>query len=104
MPLRDAYEHLWKRIQPELGHLHVEEVDTSALGAFKRSLPRRLGPKSINQYLILIRAVLRFLWKRSRLRNVPYVPMESVAKPHVDWYSQAERDQLLEGMFRLEPQ
>ncbi len=30
--------------------------------------------------------------------------MESVAKPHVDWYTQAERDELLAGMFRLEPQ
>jgi integrase len=101
---RDAYEHLWKRVEPELGHLYVEEVDTSALDAFKRSLPNHLGPKSINQYLILVRAVLRFLWKRGRLRNVPYVPMETVTKPHVDWYTQEERDQLLEGMFRLEPQ
>jgi site-specific recombinase XerD len=101
---RDAFEHLWKRIAPELGHLHIEDVDTSALDAFKQSLPSHLGPKSINQYLILIRAVLRFLWKRSRLQSVPYVPMESVAKPHVDWYTQAERDELLAGMFRLEPQ
>jgi hypothetical protein len=52
----------------------------------------------------LIRAVLRFMWKRGRLKGVPYVPMESVPKPHVDWYTQSERDQLLEGMFRLEPQ
>jgi integrase len=101
---RDAYEHLWKRIEPALGRLYVEEVDTSALDAFKRALPVHLGPKSINQHLILIRAALRFLWKRGRLRSVPYVPMESVTKPHVDWYTQHERDLLLEGMFRLEPQ
>ena len=101
---RDAYEHLWKRIKPALGHLYVEEVDTSALDAFKQSLPTHLAPKSINQYLILVRAVLRFLWKRSRLRSVPYVPMESVPQAHADWYTQEERDQLLEGMFRLEPQ
>jgi integrase len=101
---RDAFEHLWTRIKPELGHLYVEEVDTSALDAFKRTLPSKLGPKSVNQHLILIRAVLRFLWKRGRLQGVPYVPMESVPKPHVDWYTQKERDRLLEGMFRLEPQ
>jgi len=35
---RDAYEHVWKRIEPELGKLYVEQVDTSALDAFKRSL------------------------------------------------------------------
>ncbi|MEO8183648.1 MAG: hypothetical protein ABI895_33325 [Deltaproteobacteria bacterium] len=35
---------------------------------------------------------------------MPYVPMEAVIKPHVDWYTSKERDQLLEGMFRLEPQ
>jgi integrase len=101
---RDAYEHLWKRIEPKLGHLYVEEVDTSTLDVFKQSLPTQLGPKSVNQHLILIRAVLRFLWKRSRLRSVPYVPMESVPKAHVDWYTKEERDRLLEGMFRLEPQ
>ena len=101
---RDAYEHLWKRIEPELGHLFIEEVDTSALDGLKSKLPRHLGPKSINQHLILIRAVLRFLWKRGKLKSVPYIPMESVPKPHVDWYTEKERDQLLEGMFRLEPQ
>jgi integrase len=101
---RDAYEHLWKRIEPELGHLFIEEVDTSALDAVKAKLPKHLGPKSINQHLILIRAVLRFLWKRGKLKSLPYVPMESVPKPHVDWYTEKERDQLLEGMFRLEQQ
>jgi integrase len=101
---RDAYEHVWKRIGPKLGHLWVEAVDTSALDAFKRSLPEHLGPKSVNQHLILVRAALRFLWKRGLLRSVPYVPMESVPKKHVDWYTQQERDQLLEGLFRLEPQ
>jgi integrase len=101
---RDAFEHVWKRIEPELGHLFVEAVDTSELDGFKRTLPSKLGPKSVNQHLILIRAVLRFMWKRGRLKGVPYVPMESVPKPHVDWYTQSERDQLLAGMFRLEPQ
>jgi integrase len=101
---RDAYEHVWKRIEPQLGHLYIEEVDTSALDAFKQTLPGHLGPKSINQHLILIRATLRFLWKRGKLRSVAYVPMEAVIKPHVDWYTREERDQLLEGMFRLEPQ
>ena len=58
---RDAYEHVWKRIDPKLTlTLYVEQVDTSALDAFKRSLPAHLGPKSINQHLILVRAVLRF--------------------------------------------
>jgi integrase len=101
---RDAYEHVWKRIEPELGPLYIEGVDTSALDAFKRTLPKHLGPKTVNQHLILIRAVLRFLWKRSLLKGVPYVPMEPVATKHVDWYTETERDQLLEGMFRLEPQ
>ncbi len=33
---RDSYEHLWKRIDPVLGHLYVEEVDTSAIDSFKQ--------------------------------------------------------------------
>jgi len=82
---RDAFEHVWKRIKPELNHLYVEEIDTSALDAFKQTLPKQLGPKSVNQYLILIRAVLRYLWKRAKLRSVPYIPMESV--PKLQWYT-----------------
>ncbi len=36
---RDAYDHVWRRIKPELGHLYIEEVGTSATS--KRSgLPR----------------------------------------------------------------
>jgi integrase len=101
---RDAYEHVWKRIEPELGPLYIEGVDTSVLDALKRTLPKHLGPKTVNQHLILIRAVLRFLWKRSLLKGVPYVPMEPVETKHVDWYTETERDQLLEGLFRLEPQ
>jgi integrase len=101
---RDSCEHLWKRIEPELGPLYVEQVDTSALDAFKQKLPEHLGAKSVNQHLILIRATLRFLWKRSKLKAVPFVPMEATTKKHVDWYTKEERDRLLEGMFRLEPQ
>jgi len=101
---RDSYEHLWKRIEPELGHCFVEEVDTSALDDFKLSLPRRLGPKTVNQHLILIRAVLRFAWKRGKLPTVPYVPMASVPTQHRDWYTEEERDRLLDGIFRLQPQ
>jgi len=101
---RDAVEHLWKRTKPELGHLYVEEIDTSALDAFKQKLPAELGPSSINHYLALVRAVLRYLWKRGKLRSVPYIPMESVPRSLVDWYTEEERDRLLGGMFRLEPQ
>jgi len=44
---RDAYEHVWRRIEPQLGHLYIEEVDTSALDAFTQTLPDHLGPKSM---------------------------------------------------------
>ncbi|MEI9951643.1 MAG: hypothetical protein WDO74_22350 [Pseudomonadota bacterium] len=101
---RDAYEHAWKRIKPELGHFYIEGVGTSALDSFKQTLPKHLGPKSINQHLILVRALLRFMWKRSKLKSVPYVPMESVPQKHVGWYTRQERDKLLEGIYRLEPQ
>ena len=101
---RDAYEHVWKRIEPELGYQLIEAIDTSVLDAFKKTLPAHLGPKSINQHLILIRAILRFMWKRGKLQNVPYVPLESVPTQPSDWYTEEERDQLLAGMFRWQPQ
>jgi len=87
---RDAYEHVWERIGPELGHLYIEEVTTSALDAFKRTLPEHLGPRSINHRLVLVRAVLGFLWKRGKLSSVPYVPKESVPRKYVEWYTRKE--------------
>ena len=101
---RDSYELLWRRIKPELGYRIVSNIDTTTLDKFKTTLPDHLGPKSVNQHLILVRAVLRFMWKRGRLNHVPYVPMEPVVPKRPSWYSQEERDQLLDGMFRLYPQ
>ena len=101
---RDSYGNLWPQIKPVLGHLFIEEVDTAAMDALKRALPSRLGPKSVNNRLALVRAVLRFCWKRGLLAAVPYVPTERTAKKQPKWYSEAERDRFLAGMFELQPQ
>ena len=85
---RDSYANLWPQIQPVLGHLFIEEVDTSAMDALKRALPSRLGPKSVNNRLGLVRAVLRFCWKRGLLAAVPYVPTERTPKKPPKWYSE----------------
>ena len=101
---QDAYTHYWDRVESVLGHLYIEEVTASAMDGLKSALPSHLGPKSINNHLTLVRAVLRFMWKRGHLPSVPYVPMESVPKTKPNWYSEEERDRLLDGMFRLQPQ
>jgi integrase len=44
------------------------------------------------------------MWKREKLAYPPYVPMEPVQCKHRDWYTQEERDKLLDGMFRMYPQ
>ena len=100
---RDSNTHLWTRIGPVLGHVFVEDVSTAALDAFKRTLPDHLGPKSVNQHLILISAVLRFAWKRGKLKAPPYIPRVKVPKKAPEWYSEQERDRLLAGMFELQP-
>jgi integrase len=100
---RDSYEHHWKRIQPVLGHLFIEDVTTSTLDDFKTALPAHMGPTTVNHHLILVRAVLRFMWQREKLSHVPYMPMVSAPRKHHDWYTQEERDRLLDGMFRLQP-
>jgi integrase len=87
-----------------LGHLFIEEVDTAAKDALKRALPANLGPKSVNNRLALVRAVLRFCWKRGRLAAIPYVPTERAPKKKPAWYSEKERDRFLAGMFELQPQ
>jgi integrase len=101
---RDSYGNLWPQIKPVLGHLFIEEVDTAAMDALKRALPSRLGPKSVNNRLALVRAILRFCWKRGLLATVPYVPTERTPKKQPKWYSEAERDRFLAGMFELQPQ
>lgn len=111
---RDRVEVLWKEIAPELGHLHVEEIDTLMLDAFKRKLRgkkrpsgsrvKEIGPATMNRYLEIVRATLRFMWKRGKLRAVPYVPLESVPRSVPKWYSAEERDRFLAGIYRLEPE
>ncbi len=100
---RDSYEHHWTRIRPILGHLFIEEIDTSTLDSFKQALPTNLGPRTVNLHLALIRVVLRFMWKRGKLAHTPFIPVESVPKKHQDWYTQEQRDRLLDGMFRQYP-
>lgn len=100
---RDSYARMWKRIEPVLGHRYVEEVSTAVLDTFKAGLPGHLSPKSRNNYMALIKAVLRFAWKRGALDHVPHVPMDKTAKKQPEWYSEAERDALLDGIFRLRP-
>lgn len=100
---RDHWERCWPDIKPILGHLFIEEVDTLAMDHLKQSLPKRLAPSSRNHRLSLVRAVLRFMWKRGLLASVPYVPMESVPEARAEWYTEEERDRLLDGMFRMQP-
>lgn len=70
------------QIEPELGDLCLEDVDTCVMDRLKQSLPRRYSAKTINHYLSVIRAVLRFMWERGRLKYVPYVPVDSVPHRH----------------------
>jgi integrase len=101
---RDYYERCWNDLQPHIGHLHIEEVDTSAIDALKSKFSPTLGPKSVNNRLSLLKAVLRFMWKRGHLPSVPYVPMESVPERSPEWYTEEERDRLLVGIFETHPQ
>jgi hypothetical protein len=111
---RDRAHALWREIEPEIGHLYIEDVDTLALDTFKQKLrakPRpngshveKIGANTMNHYLQLARATLRFMWKRGKLKSVPYVPMESVPTNVADWYSADERDTFLDGVFRAEPE
>jgi integrase len=100
---RDTYDHHWRRIEPALGHYLIEDVDVSALDRFKEGLPSRWCARTVNHHLTLIRAILGFMWKRGKLKYIPYIPKEPVPTKHQDWYTQEERDRLLDGMFRLHP-
>jgi len=101
---RDRAESLWLKIEPTLGHLFIEDIDTCVMDGLKQTLPRRFSAKTINHHLAVIRAVLRFTWKRGKLKALPYVPMDSVPRNHAEWYDQQERDRLLDEMYRSYPQ
>jgi hypothetical protein len=100
---RDHWERCWPDIKSVLGHLYIEEVTTSEMDTLKRTLPDRYAPATVNHRLSLVRTVLRFMWKRGHLRAVPYVPMERVPRPQPKWYTEKERDRLLDGIFELRP-
>lgn len=108
---RDICNALWPEIEPSIGHLFVEEVTTATMDELKRSVRKQFlarngrepSPKTANLRLAHVKAVLRFVWKRGFLPSVPYVPMDSVPRKHKKWYTEQERDRLLEGMFRLRP-
>lgn len=100
----DHRRRFWSQIEPCLGHLYIEQVDTSAIDELKQSLPDHLGPESINNRTKVVRAVLRFMWKRGHLPSVPYVPMESAPEQNPEWYTEQERDRFLDGMFERFPQ
>lgn len=93
-----------RTIAPKLAHLLLDEVTTHEIDKLKQAMPAKWGPKSINQRLILVRAVLRFAWKRGWLRSPPFVPMETVPTKHIEWYQVDERDQLHQGFFDHQPQ
>jgi site-specific recombinase XerD len=100
----ESYKRYWEDdIQEHLAHLYLEDVSTDALDGCKQKMPPKWSAKTINQRLILIRAVLRFAWKRQWLAAVPFVPMEKLDTPEVQWHQVDERDALLEGFFTHQP-
>ena len=101
---RDCFQTYWNRISPVLGDHFIDEIDTALLDQLKQDLPSSWEPKTTNFVLSLVRVVLRFMWKRGKLRYVPYVPMEPTVTKHRDWYSVEERDKLLEGIFQQYPE
>lgn len=102
---REDYDRFMDRdIRSHIGHLFIEQVTTDDIDKIKAALAPTLGPKSINQRLIVVSAVLRFEWKRQKLAHVPWIPMETVPKKHVEWYSVDERDRFLKGVYDLQPQ
>jgi integrase len=100
----EGYAGVWDRdLAPTLGHMMIGDVSTSAIVALKQKFSPNWGPKSRNQRLILMRAMLRFAWTCEWIAYPPKVPMERVPKKRVEWYEVAERDAFLEGVFQLRP-
>ena len=100
----DFKRFMEKNLAPVIGHLQLSEVSTFVIAKLKQKFPKTWGPKSINQRLILLRAVLRFAWRMEWIPHQPHVPMEKVGSKHVEWYSIEERDRLNQGMFEHQPQ
>ena len=101
---RDSYADHWRNVEPVLGHLYIEEIKMVELDRLVASLPRKWAAKKVNHRLALVRTVLRFMWERELLASVPKFPMLPVPEHFPDWYSEEERDQLLDGLFQMCPE
>lgn len=101
----EHYQTFYDRtLGPALGHLYLTEVSTSVINAMKQKMPTSWGPKSVNQRLILLRAVMRFAWEMEWIPYPPKVPMEKVPKRPVEWHEVDERDEFLQAIFDMHPQ
>ena len=68
------------------------------------SLARKWAAKTVNHRLALVRTVLRFMWERELPPSGPKLPMLPVPEHFPDWYSEEERDVLLDGIFQMCPE
>jgi integrase len=100
----DEFERYMERdITPLLGHICIEEISALVLDDFKAQLPAHLSSSSKNKRLTLISAILRYCCSRDLLMSMPIIPKAKETRKAVQWYTEEQRDQLLNGFLRHRP-
>lgn len=96
-----ALGSIWdNHLKPIFGERHIDAIDYGAIQAFKASRVH-LAPKSVNNILIALRAVLRFATKLDRLDKLPDFEMLKVPKSAAAYYDVPTYNALVAGAARL---
>lgn len=98
---RRALESLWdNHLKPVFGDMRIDKIDYSAVQGFKASRANK-APKTVNNALIALKAMLRFAIKIGKLKQLPPVEMLKVPKTIAQYYDVPTYNKLVASALEL---
>lgn len=92
---------LWdNHLDKHFGRTRIDEIDYAAIQTFKHALATR-APKTVNNCLIALKAVLRFAGKMGHAFKLPQVELLKVPKAQPRVYDVATFHKLVEAAIKL---
>lgn len=98
---KKALKSLWtNHLEPVFGKVRIDRIDYAAVQAFKAARANK-SPKTVNNALIALKAMLRFAHKMGRLEVVPAVELLRVPKTLASHYDVDTFNRLVAAAERL---
>lgn len=96
-----ALASIWdNHLEPVFGHLRIDAIDYAAVQAFKGARADR-APKTVNNVLIALKAVLRFAVKVGKLDKAPDVELLKIPKRVPQYYDVPTYNKLVLAALEL---